>query len=54
MATLITSCPNCKKQIKIPEEITGKKIKCKACGEIFPISDQQKENKKKQPRATLL
>jgi hypothetical protein len=35
MATLITSCPKCKKQIKIPEEITGKKIKCKGCGNIF-------------------
>jgi predicted Zn finger-like uncharacterized protein len=35
MATLITSCPNCKKQIKIPEEITGKKIKCKGCGNVF-------------------
>jgi predicted Zn finger-like uncharacterized protein len=35
MATLITSCPECKKQIKVPAEIAGKKIKCKACGTIF-------------------
>jgi predicted Zn finger-like uncharacterized protein len=35
MATLITSCPECKKQIKVPAEVAGKKIKCKACGTIF-------------------
>jgi predicted Zn finger-like uncharacterized protein len=35
MATMITSCPECKKQIKVPAEIAGKKIKCKACGTIF-------------------
>ncbi len=35
MATLITSCPECKKQIKIPAEVTGKKIKCKDCGTVF-------------------
>jgi predicted Zn finger-like uncharacterized protein len=35
MATMITSCPACKKQIKIPAEVAGKKIKCKGCGTIF-------------------
>jgi DNA-directed RNA polymerase subunit M/transcription elongation factor TFIIS len=35
MATLITSCPACKKQIKIPADVEGKKIKCKGCGTVF-------------------
>ncbi len=35
MATMITSCPACNKQIKIPAEVAGKKIKCKNCGNIF-------------------
>jgi predicted Zn finger-like uncharacterized protein len=58
MATMITSCPECKKQIKVPAEIAGKKIKCKACGTIFvatstavrPKSGQpESEGKPKQP-----
>jgi hypothetical protein len=36
MAAIITlSCPNCKQQIKAPAEARGKRVKCKACGEIF-------------------
>jgi DNA-directed RNA polymerase subunit M/transcription elongation factor TFIIS len=35
MATVNTSCPKCKKQIKVPAEVVGKKIKCKNCGNIF-------------------
>jgi predicted Zn finger-like uncharacterized protein len=35
MATVTTSCPECKKQIKVPAEVVGKKIKCKNCGHVF-------------------
>ncbi len=35
MATMLTNCPQCKKQIKVPAEVAGKKIKCKGCGTIF-------------------
>jgi predicted Zn finger-like uncharacterized protein len=34
-ATLDVSCPECKKQIRVPAEIRGKKIRCKACGHTF-------------------
>jgi hypothetical protein len=32
-------CPNCEKQLKVPEEVFGKKIKCKHCGEPFRVED---------------
>ena len=35
MATMLTNCPQCKKQIKVPAEVAGKKIKCKGCGTVF-------------------
>ncbi len=38
MATTITiTCPECEKQIKAPAEVLGKKIRCKACGHVFPV-----------------
>jgi DNA-directed RNA polymerase subunit M/transcription elongation factor TFIIS len=33
--TITTTCPHCKKAIKIPVEVVGKKIKCKNCGSAF-------------------
>jgi hypothetical protein len=36
-ATLDVSCPNCGKQLKVPTELEGKKIKCKDCQEVFVI-----------------
>jgi hypothetical protein len=35
--TIVISCPNCKKQIKAPAELEGKKIRCKNCGQIFAV-----------------
>ena len=36
MATTVTvTCPECKKQLKAPPEIVGKKIRCKGCEHIF-------------------
>lgn len=36
MASLIDiTCPECKKQMKAPEELQGKKIRCKGCGHVF-------------------
>jgi predicted Zn finger-like uncharacterized protein len=50
MATMITSCPNCKKQIKVPAEIAGKRIKCKACGTIFVATSTAVRPKSDQPK----
>lgn len=37
-ATLDISCPKCGKQLKVPVEYEGKKLKCKDCQEIFPVT----------------
>jgi predicted Zn finger-like uncharacterized protein len=37
MASTITiKCPECEKQMKVSAEVIGKKIRCKACGTVFP------------------
>lgn len=35
--TFVIACPECSKQVKVSEEHVGKKIRCKGCGEIFPV-----------------
>jgi DNA-directed RNA polymerase subunit RPC12/RpoP len=37
MATILITCPECKKQLKGPSELLGKKIRCKSCGSIFTV-----------------
>src|SRR5262245_36147539 len=37
MTTLTVTCPNCQKQIKAPAELQGKKIRCKACEQVFVV-----------------
>jgi DNA-directed RNA polymerase subunit RPC12/RpoP/uncharacterized membrane protein len=38
MATsIVISCPECGKQIKVAEEVIGKKIRCKECQAVFPV-----------------
>lgn len=36
-ATIAIACPDCHKELKVPAELAGKKIKCKGCGATFPI-----------------
>jgi predicted Zn finger-like uncharacterized protein len=35
--TFVIACPECAKQVKVGEEHIGKKVRCKSCGEVFPI-----------------
>lgn len=35
--TIVISCPECKKQIKAPADLRGKKVRCKACGHLFTV-----------------
>lgn len=40
MATLVeVSCPNCKKALKVPPAVFGKKVKCKHCEHPFVVKD---------------
>ena len=41
-ATLDVSCPNCGKQLKVPAELEGKKVKCKDCQEVFAVAAPKK------------
>lgn len=40
--TLLITCPDCKKQVKVPANLAGKKIRCKACGAAVPVTAGQK------------
>lgn len=44
-ATLDVSCPNCGKQLKVPAEFEGKRVKCKDCQEVFPVTAPKKAGK---------
>jgi predicted Zn finger-like uncharacterized protein len=64
-ATMVISCPECDKQIKVSSELEGKKVRCKSCGHTFrcpsesgvkakPDKDKEKEparGKKAKPPA---
>ena len=34
---LDVSCPNCDKELKVPSEFAGKRVKCRGCEEVFTI-----------------
>ena len=36
--TFVIACPDCAKQVKVSEEHIGKRIKCKGCGTIYPVT----------------
>src|SRR5262249_58790034 len=36
-ATITISCPDCKKQMKAPAHLEGKKVRCKECGATFAV-----------------
>ena len=35
--TLDVSCPNCDKELRVPAEFAGKRVRCKDCKEVFTI-----------------
>jgi hypothetical protein len=36
-AMIVITCPECKKQLKGPAELQGKRVRCKACGQVFAV-----------------
>lgn len=34
----ITSCPDCEKKLRVPDDLLGKKVKCPGCGGMFTAS----------------
>jgi hypothetical protein len=52
--TVSVTCPECGKNINMPEEILGRKVRCKGCGESFVArasraADKKKAEKKPEP-----
>jgi len=35
MSEIIVSCPQCQRQLRVPEDLLGKKVKCPACAMVF-------------------
>jgi hypothetical protein len=36
-AMILITCPECKKQLKGPAELQGKRVRCKGCGQVFAV-----------------
>jgi predicted Zn finger-like uncharacterized protein len=36
--TFVIACPECSKQVRVSDEHVGKKIRCKGCGHVYPVS----------------
>jgi hypothetical protein len=39
-ATIVVTCPNCKKQLRGPADLQGKRVKCKSCGHTFSVKSE--------------
>src|SRR6266478_5869515 len=40
----IISCPSCQKQLKVPDELIGKSVKCPGCKETFTAQTMSKSS----------
>jgi ribosomal protein S27E len=36
--TFVIACPDCGKQVKVSDAHVGKKVKCKECGAVYPVT----------------
>ncbi len=34
---MLTRCPKCQSQLRVPDEFLGKRVKCPKCGHIFQV-----------------
>lgn len=41
--TILITCPSCKKQLKVPSAIQGKKVRCKECGAAIRVGTSAAE-----------
>lgn len=48
--TLVIACPECDKQIKVSEEVVGKKIRCKECEHAFVVKKPKGAPAKADPK----
>lgn len=38
------SCPHCGTSLRVPDELRGKKVRCKSCAEVFPVPEDDVED----------
>ncbi len=56
---IIFSCPACERELKVKDELAGRKIRCPACKEVITVVAQAEESRvsatplKKKPRAEV-
>jgi hypothetical protein len=52
MATpIVVTCPECERRMKVPAEVRGKKIRCKACGGVFVAKGEPARGPARKPAA---
>src|SRR5579871_2485680 len=39
--TIVITCPDCEKQTKVPDNLAGKKVRCKNCGGVIPVPQKR-------------
>ncbi|MCE9534326.1 MAG: hypothetical protein K8T89_24870, partial [Planctomycetes bacterium] len=49
-ATFVIACPDCGKQLKVADNLIGKKIRCKECDGIFPVRKPKEDPVKKESK----
>ncbi len=55
----ITSCPECEKKLRVPDDLIGKKVRCPGCGSMFtakvagPARDEEEEEEERPRRPKL-
>ena len=42
-STFVIACNECEKQIKVSEDVIGKKIRCKECGNVFAVKKPKEQ-----------
>src|SRR5438309_1265812 len=45
----ITSCPDCSKKLRVPDELIGKKVKCPGCATMFIAEADEPEEEEAPP-----
>jgi len=39
--TIVITCPDCEKQTKVPDDLAGKKVRCKGCGGVVAVPQKR-------------
>jgi predicted Zn finger-like uncharacterized protein len=51
--TTAIACPNCRSRGTVPDDLVGKKIRCRRCGQTFMAISESDTDKQTGPKAKL-